>query len=158
MHEHADEPLTACAAGACQAVKVESGCLVGGAPGVDDLPRLAAAGLHTLVDFRPASEWPQPDWADRVRAAGIRFEHVPVNKVDDLTPEVTRMIWRLWQDDDARPMLLHCASGNRAAAALALAACRHGGRSPADALDLGRRAGLTKLLPAVQACPEFAGT
>jgi hypothetical protein len=46
--------------------------------------------------------------------------------------------------------MVHCASGNRVGALLALRANRLEGASPEDALELGLDAGLTRLEPAVR--------
>lgn len=144
-----------CAARSCNAVSVSDGCLFGSAPEPHALQELANAGLKTVVDFRPASEWSCPDWNQRVQSAGMDYRHFPVSNVAEMTPQVTAAVWDLWQNSKAQPMLMHCASGNRAAAALALAAVRHGGMDPQQALALGQQAGLTKMLPAVQRCDEF---
>ena len=48
------------------------------------------------------------------------------------------------------PVLLHCASGNRAGALLALKAHSIDLLPPAQALELGRRAGLKALEPVVR--------
>jgi len=156
MSHPTSSKLQQCAASECQAVSVRDGRLCGAAPDQNALQELAASGLKTMVDFRPESEWSCPDWNQRVKATGIDYRHFPVTGVGEMTPQLTAAVWDLWQNEAARPILLHCASGNRAAAALALAAIRHGGMSPQDALKLGKQAGLTKMLPAVQQCREFS--
>ena len=52
------------------------------------------------------------------------------------------------KEDDGE-VLLHCASGNRVGALLALAAVQVDGASPEAALTLGRAAGLKSLEPVV---------
>ena len=148
--------LQQCAAEECQAVKVGDNRLCGAAPEQQALDKLAASGLKTMVDFRPASEWSCPDWDQQVAAAGMDYRHFPVTGVADLTPDITMAVWDLWQNQNAQPILLYCASGNRAAAALALAAVRHGEMDQQQALAMGKEAGLTKMLPAVQQCEEFS--
>lgn len=148
-------PLQQCAAQTCHAVAVDDQRHCGAAPDQQALHELAAAGLRTMLDFRPAREWSCADWDQQVLAAGIDYRHFPVTSVTEMTPQLTAAVWRLWHDESAQPMLLHCASGNRAAAALALAAVRHGGMTQQQALALGQKAGLNKLLPAVQQCQEF---
>ncbi|MBU1187472.1 MAG: hypothetical protein KKC01_00415 [Gammaproteobacteria bacterium] len=155
MPQQTPDNLQQCAAHHCNAIKLSDGCLFGSAPDPSTLQELADAGLKTVVDFRPASEWSCPDWPQRVQAAGMDFRHFPVSNVNEMTPTLTAAVWELWQDSTAQPLLMHCASGNRAAAALALAAVRHGGMNPQQALVLGQQAGLTKMLPAVQQCREF---
>ncbi len=156
MQDMSHASLQQCAAEECQAVQVQDDKLCGAAPEQQALHKLAASGLKTMVDFRPASEWSCLDWEQQVAAAGIDYRHFPVTAVAYLTPDITAAVWDLWQDQSAQPTLMFCASGNRAAAALALAAVRHGEMDQQQALALGQKAGLTKMLPAVQQCEEFS--
>ena len=56
-------------------------------------------------------------------------------------------------DDDepgALPAIVHCASGNRVGALFAIQALYLDGRSAAEALEIGKRAGLTHVGPAIR--------
>ncbi len=116
----------------------------GGLPPVDSLAEMARAGLRTLVDLRPSSEWAGKDWRGDVEAAGIAFHQLPIDGIDDLDHERLERFWRYWSDDALCPVLIHCASGNRVGAAVALAAHRIDGQSPEAALALGEAAGLSR--------------
>lgn len=50
----------------------------------------------------------------------------------------------------AKPLILHCGSGNRAGALLALKAFQIDGMSRDEALELGVKAGLASLRPVVE--------
>src|SRR5690606_8559122 len=125
-----------------------------GQPDAGDWAGIAAHGVTTVIDLRPDAERPGRDEAAEVRAAGMAYRQVPVAGARDLTPEAART---LWQAIDAAPgrVLVHCASGNRAGALLALAAVREGGMAPEQAPRLGRRAGMTSLEPRVREMLEL---
>ena len=120
-----------------------------GQPAAADWPGLAAAGITTVIDLRPDAERPDRDEAAEVKVAGLAYRQLPVAGAQDLTPEAART---LWQAIDAAPgkVLVHCASGNRAGALLAIAAVREGGMAPSQALEAGRAAGMTSLEPRVR--------
>ncbi|MDN5780543.1 MAG: protein tyrosine phosphatase family protein [Luteimonas sp.] len=120
-----------------------------GQPDADAWPRLAAAGIGTVIDLRPDAERPGRDEGAEVQAVGLAYRQIPVAGPQDLTPEAART---LWQAIEAAPgkVLVHCASGNRVGALLAIAAAREGGMAPEQALELGRGAGMTSLEPRVR--------
>lgn len=120
------------------------GILTGGCPSNRDLKRLAQAGFRSVLDLRPSSEWQGEDFAAQVRAAGLEFLHLPIDGLQDMQPEQTRQFLAYWNDETRRPMLIHCASGNRVGAMLALAKHRAGEANVEKALELGRAAGLTR--------------
>lgn len=128
----------------------EPGLLTGGCPSDADLARLKQAGFKTALDLRPSSEWNGEDFAGRVERAGLVFLQLPVSGVDTVNDDQTRQFWAYWNDARLQPMLVHCASGNRVGALLALAACRHGGLDIDAALEKGLAAGLKASEPTVR--------
>ena len=121
-----------------------------GQPNADDWADIAAHGVTTVIDLRPDAERPGRDEAAEVQAAGLAYRQIEVAGPQDLTPEAART---LWQAIEAAPgkVLVHCASGNRAGALLAIAAAREGGMAPERALELGREAGMTSTEPQARA-------
>jgi protein tyrosine phosphatase (PTP) superfamily phosphohydrolase (DUF442 family) len=73
-----------------------------------------------------------------------------VSGADDVTVDNARKLAEALGGDDALPAVVHCGSGNRAGAILAMKAFHVDGLSAEEALALGRRAGLTKLEPVVK--------
>ena len=126
------------------------GVLAGGQPSREQLAALAAAGYRTVVNLRTAEE-EMPVAPAEVEALGMRYVHIPVSGASDLTPAKAAELGALLADPAARPMAIHCASGNRVGALLALEAAQVEGKPPAEALELGRAAGLGRLEPAVRA-------
>lgn len=120
-----------------------------GQPNPDDWADIAAHGVTTVIDLRPDAERPGRDEAAEVQAAGLAYRQIAVAGPQDLTPEAART---LWETIEAAPgkVLVHCASGNRAGALLAIAAAREGHTTPERALELGREAGMTGTEPRVR--------
>jgi uncharacterized protein (TIGR01244 family) len=120
-----------------------------GQPEPGEWAAIAAQGVATVVDLRPDAERPGRDEAAEVRAAGLDYRHIPVAGPQDLTPEAAHA---LWQAIEAAPgkVLVHCASGNRAGALLAIAAAREGGMAPEQALAAGREGGMASTEPRVR--------
>ena len=69
---------------------------------------------------------------------------IPVAGADGLDTANVRAVHLALQQSQG-PVLLHCASGNRAGAVLGLVNARYEHASPEQALQLGQRAGLKSL-------------
>jgi uncharacterized protein (TIGR01244 family) len=125
------------------------GVITGGQPSREQLEALAAAGYRTLVNLRTEREEMPVAPAD-VAMLGMRYVHIPVAGAADLTAAKAAELAALLADPEARPMAIHCASGNRVGALLAVEAATVEAREPEEALELGRAAGLGGLEPAVR--------
>lgn len=134
---------------------------VAGQPAEADWRAFADAGVATVINLRAAGEMKGRDERAEVAAAGMRYLELPIDGAGAVTPENARRLGELL--GGARgPVLLHCASGNRAGGLLALLKAGEG--LPAEqALDFGRSAGMTStegkvrealgIAPAAQAAP-----
>jgi len=127
------------------------GVLSGGQPTQDQIASAGSAGYKTVINLRPDTE-PGFEWeAAAVKAAGMAYVSIPVAGAAGLTKDnVTRLDAALKDAAANGPVLLHCGSGNRIGALLALRAAWLEGKNPAAALDYGRASGLTGLEPAVK--------
>ncbi len=123
---------------------------MGGQPSLECLEAVRAAGYHTVVNLRPAGEFEDFDEARVVRDLGIDYVHIPVIGVDSLSTEAVASLDAVLADQRRRPVLIHCASGNRVGALIAIHACRKRGLGAAEALACGEAAGLTALRDAVR--------
>ena len=74
---------------------------------------------------------------------------MPIAGAQDLTPANATALKKLL-DESGDGVLLHCASGNRAGALLALMAAQEERLPPAQALELGKQAGMKSLSPVVE--------
>lgn len=125
------------------------GLLTGGQPSAEDLQQAAAAGYRTIISLRTAGEPGSEGEQASVEALGMRFVSIPIAGADDLTVDNARALSDALSAAEG-PVMLHCGSGNRAGALLALKANLVDGQDADSALALGQRAGLTKLQPAVE--------
>jgi uncharacterized protein (TIGR01244 family) len=126
------------------------GVLSGGQPTQDQIASAGAAGYKSVINLRAETE-PGFDWEPAaVRAAGMDYVSIPVSGSSDLTKDnVARFDAALKAATAKGPVLLHCASGNRIGALLALRAAWLDGKDAAAALAYGKASGLTGLEPAV---------
>lgn len=121
-----------------------AGIRSGGRITADDLPTLRAAGIRHVINLAPASETPGFDEAAAVQAAGMRYDPLPIAGAGDLDRAAVLAFDRLLQAADA-PTLVHCGSGNRVGALVALRAAWLQGADEEAAVAEGRRWGLAGL-------------
>lgn len=124
------------------------GVLTGGAPTAAQLALAREAGYKTVISLVAEDE--MGDEAREVRAAGLRFWSIPIAGPSDLTQSNVLQLSAAMNELGARPLIVHCASGNRVGALLALKAYMVDNASKDAALALGERAGLDSLRPAVE--------
>lgn len=132
------------AAGDAPFAQPRPGLYTGGQPSAAQLREAAAAGVTTVIDLRQPDEDRGYDESAATERLGLRYVRLPIAGAAGVTEANARTLQRLLAQDDG-PVLLHCASGNRAGALLAVIAARTGGTSVEAALELGRRAGMTSL-------------
>ena len=119
-----------------------AGLYTAGQPAADDWAPIAARGVRTVIDLRAPGELKERDEAAEVRAAGMRYIAIPVAGaagIDDANANALRTALQA----AAGPVLVHCASGNRAGGLLALMQARSGTMTSEQALEFGRSAGMT---------------
>lgn len=125
------------------------GLYTGGQPSAEQLRDAAATGIRTVIDLRQPGEDRGFDETAVAEELGLRYVRLPIAGAAGLTDANARTLERLLAQADG-PVLLHCASGNRAGALLALIHARGEGASVEQALGVGRRAGMTSLEPAIR--------
>ncbi|MBV2218067.1 MAG: hypothetical protein KUL84_12890 [Diaphorobacter sp.] len=126
------------------------GLCTGGRPAPEHLAKAADLGVKVVVNLCPPAESPGFDEAAVVASLGMSYVNIPVAGAGDLTPaNVALLAAALEGHGEQHRALLHCASGNRVGAMLALKAKQIDGKSTAEALDIGRAAGLKGLEPVV---------
>jgi uncharacterized protein (TIGR01244 family) len=122
------------------------GLLSGGQPTQEHLEQAARAGYKTVINLRDPSEggfeW-EEETASRLN---MRYVNLPIAGASGLTREnVERFDAALEAGLAEGPVLLHCSSGNRDGALLALREAWLEGADPEKAIALGKAAGLTRL-------------
>jgi uncharacterized protein (TIGR01244 family) len=127
---------------------------VSGQPSAQAIEQLRAAGITTVIDLRPDEETPDLDEKALAAKSGLKYHPLPITGAADLTRENVLRFDQLLKETRAEDVLIHCASGNRVGAMLALQARWLQGKSAADSLAIGKAAGLTGLSSDVQALLE----
>lgn len=126
-----------------------AGLYTGGPPQAGEWPAIAASGVATVIDLRMPGEKTGRDEAGEVRSSGMDYLSFPIAGAADLTSSNAARLWTLL-GHASTPVLVHCASGNRVGALLALGAAEQGGMTAQQALDFGKSAGLGSLEPKVR--------
>jgi uncharacterized protein (TIGR01244 family) len=124
------------------------GVLSGGQPTREQIAAAAKAGFRTVINLRSEKEAGFEWEADSVAEYGMRYVLIPVPGADGLTRKnVKRVDAVLREAMESGPVLLHCGSGNRIGAILALREHWLAGIEPETALRYGVENGLTRLEP-----------
>ncbi|WP_129649385.1 beta-lactamase hydrolase domain-containing protein [Peristeroidobacter agariperforans] len=131
------------------AVSPSPGIIAAGRLKPEDIAQLNDAGIEHVIDLTPDDETPDFDEANAVRSAGINYSNLPVRGAADLTRENAIAFDRMMRNAK-RPVLVHCASGNRVGAIAALRAAWLEGQSEEDAIAIGKTWGLKGLEPEVR--------
>lgn len=147
----APQPSASVAPGADAATsrfrEVLPGLHTGGQPDAADLARLHALGVRTVIDLRGAGEDRGYDEAAEAQRLGMAYVSLPVAGAEGVTLANANALQALLEQH-GDGVVLHCASGNRVGALLALGAA-DAGMPHEQALALGREAGLKSLEPVV---------
>lgn len=115
----------------------------GGQPTAAQLQQAATAGITTVIDLRQPTEDRGFDETATVASLGLHYVRIPVAGAAGLTPAKVQALQAALAQANG-PVLLHCASGNRVGALLALMKAQQGA-STEQALQFGREAGMTSL-------------
>ena len=125
------------------------GVVSGGQPSEEQLAAAAAAGYRTVINLRMPSEDGLPGEAERVAELGLDYLSLPIDGADGITEDNARELAQALETAE-RPLLLHCGSGNRIGALLALSAYHVDGKSAEESIQFGLDSGLTRLEPVVR--------
>ncbi len=114
--------------------------MTGGQPSIDDLNKMAKEGVKTIVNLRTKGEFKQFDEKLVVENLGMKYVLIEVDGSDGITLENTELLDSIL--NEGQNTLVHCASSNRVGGLLAYRAFRLQGRSTAEALAFGKKAGM----------------
>jgi len=140
--------------GTCR--RVGEDLLFAGQPSPDALRALAAAGTRTVLNTRGEGEL---DWDEAALAAelGLTYLQIPMAyPIESIPDEWVQRFDRVMASAD-RPILIHCSSGNRVAGLWAVWLAERQGVPVETALELGKRAGMTRMGPVAAARLKAAG-
>lgn len=133
---------------------------VGGEQDAEQLERLRGLGVKHIVDLRPADSAAtgEPGEAALATELGLGYRNIGVTGAKDLTRENASALHDALVAANGEPVLVHCASGNRAAALLALRDAWFAGKTTEQSLSFSRRSGLTALEADVLKALQGAGS
>lgn len=131
--------------------KVESvdGMTSSGQPDEKALKVFADSGYSVVIDMRgPDENRGMDDFEGAVEAAGMQYLAFPVVGAEQVSFETAAKLDEVLQGIDG-PVLMHCGSGNRVGAVLALRQSLNGAADE-ESLEFGKDAGMTRLEPRVR--------
>ncbi len=130
------------------------GLTAAGQPDAAALGVFASSGYAAVIDMRTAGEDRGLDEPATVTSLGMEYVAFPIGG-DDITFDKAAELDTLLQQYD-EPVLLHCGSGNRVGALLALREFAKSGDAE-QAIQTGRDRGLTSLEDKVRSAIDEAG-
>lgn len=110
----------------------------------EKIAKIAEAGIEHIINLQPDSEL-SFDEKSAVEAAGIHYTHIPISGADDLKQVNLLEFDKALRAHHGKKTLLHCGSGNRVGACMALRAGWLRGRKMDTAMERGKQHGLTGL-------------
>ena len=110
----------------------------------EKIAKIAEAGIEHIINLQPDSEL-SFDEKSAVEAAGIHYTHLPISGADDLKQVNLLEFDKALRAHYGKKSLLHCGSGNRVGACMALRAGWLRGRKMDTAMERGKQHGLTGL-------------
>ncbi|MCK9539307.1 beta-lactamase hydrolase domain-containing protein [Dokdonella sp.] len=125
------------------------GLITGGQPDATTLRQFAHDGGWRIIDLRTPDEARGYDERALADELGVDYINLPIEGAEGINASNAAALYAALVNARG-PILLHCASGNRVGALLALEAAQVRGLDPQAALELGRRAGLRSLEPVVR--------
>lgn len=128
--------------------------VTGGQPDADQLRAAVTQGVRTVIDLRPATEDHGYDEPGLLASLGAGYQCIPVAGPGGLTREAVEALDAALAAAGDAPTMIHCASGNRVGALMALRAAWLQNASLEQALEVGRAYGLVAMEPAVRALIE----
>ena len=129
----------------------ENRLFCGGQPTAQQLAEFAREGGGCVVNLRPQAEMGGFDEGATVRELGMQYVHIPVAGPEDLSRQAATTLADAMKRFDADHLMVHCASGQRVGALVALKAGWIDGLPVDQAMEVGRKAGLERLEPVVRA-------
>jgi len=87
----------------------------GGQPTLEDLEKLQAEGVKTIVNLRQPGEHAAAEEVAKAKELGLRYFNIPVNGRAPKDEQVEAFL-KITNDTSNRPLFIHCASANRVAA------------------------------------------
>ena len=121
------------------------GLYTAGQPAPGDWAAIRARGVRTVINLRTPNELEGRNEAAEVQASGMRYIEIPVAGSEGVNAANARLLHEALSPAHGGGVLVHCASGNRAGALLALEQRDFDGVAAERALEIGKSGGVTGL-------------
>lgn len=135
-------------------VSPEQNRIASGAIDAADLGRLRAAGVRHVISLRTEEEAQGFAEAQIASGLGIKYHSIPIKGGESLTVENARKLDEALQEAGEELTLVHCASGNRVGALIAVREAWIKGQPVDAAVAEGKRWGLAGLESTVRSALE----
>jgi len=122
----------------------DANTIVCGALDDEKVLALAKAGVELVINLQPDDEL-SFDEASAVEQAGMYYEQLPISGAEELKQLKILAFDNVLRQNHGKKVAMHCGSGNRVGAAIALRAGWLRGRKMDTAMERGRSHGLTNL-------------
>jgi protein tyrosine phosphatase (PTP) superfamily phosphohydrolase (DUF442 family) len=128
----------------------EDSAFSGGQPSKIDFSIMKDGGIQHVVNLRPSAE---SDWneSEVVAALGMSYHQIEVAGPDDINVANAQQLGALIKGFGNEPYFVHCASGNRVGALIAINEALANGKDAEQSIEIGKQWGLTKLESKVRA-------
>jgi uncharacterized protein (TIGR01244 family) len=136
------EQLEPYSCGTVQRLHTFANIFVGSQPAADDLKHAKENGVKTIVNLRPNGEVKEFDEPALVQSLGMKYENFAFTSPADLTDATIDGARQVLNDANAKPIFMHCHSGNRAGAIWLAWRALDGGLAWDKALDEAHEVGL----------------
>lgn len=130
------------------ALKFGDNLMVGGQPSVNDFKKMQSMGISQVINLRPVSEKIDFDQVALLSELGMEYTLIPLTDISTFTLSSAQKLKEILTLQ--QPTLIHCASGNRVGALIALSAFWCDELPAEEAYQKGIQGGLTKLAPQVK--------
>lgn len=127
-----------------QNIEGVEGVMSGGQPSKADLKELQENAYTTVINLRGVGEFSGFDEQSEVTALGMDYISIPISSPGDMHLENILMLDAAIKEAEG-DVFIHCASGNRVGAMLALRAYEVENITSDQAMSLGIAAGMTGL-------------
>ncbi|WP_206485222.1 sulfur transferase domain-containing protein [Thalassotalea sp. G2M2-11] len=117
--------------------------IVGSQPSIADLKLLKEKGVKTVVNLRPHTEANDFNEQEVVEQLSLSYCHIPVAGLNDCTLDACQSLQQILLANE--PCLIHCATGNRVGALIALKSFWLEQLPVEQSIEYGKQAGLTIL-------------
>ena len=123
----------------------ENSVFTSGQPSQQQLKEALQLGIKAVINLRTPSEQIGQYWSEQktTEQQGAEYYNIPVNGIDGLNVQNAQALTKLLNKYQGKPVLVHCASGNRIGALVAIAS-KSEGDSIEKALAKGKQWGMTR--------------